>query len=110
MHVNAEQLQENIDAVALQSPTLAIKAVQLAILLDGPARLPRAMLGQLLSKEGDNPCLMSVLQMLVLRRLYMYETEHDDKHWALEVFQLRSQQSAISWATKKEGRGLQPIQ
>lgn len=91
LHVNTADLTDNVTDV-VESGSLAFKLIRIAQLLDGPGRIPKAAINELLKSEADNPCVMSVLLVLVLNRLYMYQTHHEDKHWAITTFDLAGEQ------------------
>ena len=52
--------------------------------------------------EATNSAVMGVLQLLMLQRLYAYETTHDDKDWAMEVFGLGGHRSGVEM--KQQGK------
>jgi predicted MPP superfamily phosphohydrolase len=86
--LRAKDLNDNILSVVQTNPTCANRLIKLAQELQHPSRLPRLEVDRLRRDEGTNPAVMGVLQLLVLQRLYMYETHHDDKDWAMGVFEL----------------------
>jgi hypothetical protein len=94
-HLSSPDLSDNIRDVVAKNPTLAYRLIEVSQKLDSPLDLPRLELNSLIKDEEDNPCVMSVLQMLVLQRMYMYETRYDDKDWALEVFGLSGRSNSI---------------
>jgi hypothetical protein len=87
-HVNSSDLIDNVDEVVNETESVALRLIRISQLLDGTGRLPKAALNEVIRREKANPCVMSVLQLLVLNRLYMYETHHEDKHWAISTFDL----------------------
>jgi hypothetical protein len=51
--------------------------------------------------EHDNPCVMSVLQMLILKRMYMYDINHEDKHWAISKFDLGPSRTKLEFSKER---------
>lgn len=94
-HVTSADLRDNVAEVIAASPSLALRLIEISQRLDGPGRLPQASMKAIIKTEHDNPCVMSVLQLLVLKRLYMYDTDHDDKDWAISTFQLGAASNRI---------------
>src|SRR5205807_2473723 len=89
--VKSSDLSENVQSVVEVNPTPAYRLIQLSQNLQRPGRLPRHSLNRLIREESENPAVMGVLQLLILHRLYMFDTDHDDKDWALSLFKLGSQ-------------------
>ena len=85
VHVTARAIASNVTDVMGTSPSCAYRLIRIAQNLQRPSRLPRLEIKKLVAEEGDNPCVMGVLQLLILNRMYMYETDHDDKDWALSI-------------------------
>lgn len=94
-HVTSADLHDNVAEVISAAPSLGLRLIEISQLLDGPGRLPQASIKAIIKTELDNPCVMSVLQLLVLKRLYMYDTDHDDKDWAISTFQLGAASNRI---------------
>jgi hypothetical protein len=86
--LRAKDLDDNIVKVVQSNPTCANRLIKLAQELQRPARLPKLEIDRLRREEDTNPAVMGVLQMLVLQRLYMFDVDHDDKDWAMGVFEL----------------------
>ena len=85
VHVTARAIASNVTDIMGTSPSCAYRFIRIAQDLQRPSRLPRLEIKKLVTEEGDNPCVMGVLQLLILNRMYMYETDHDDKDWALSI-------------------------
>lgn len=94
-NLRTRDLQDNISQVVSTNTTYANRLIKLAQELQRPTRLPRLEVEKLKREQENNPAVMSVLQMLILQRLYMYETDHDDKHWALSIFSLGGQRAGL---------------
>jgi hypothetical protein len=88
-------LDDNVARVIEENPTCAYRLIKITRELQNPSRLPRLEIDRLRREEETNPAVMGVLQMLILQRLYAYETDHDDKHWAMSVFELGGQRSGV---------------
>lgn len=95
--LRASALDDNILSVVQANPTCANRLIKLAQELQSPSRLPRLEIDRLRREEGTNPAVMGVLQFIVLQRLYMYETDHDDKDWAMGVFELGGNRSDLEF-------------
>jgi len=87
-HVTSSDLHDNVAEVISATPSIALRLIEIGQRLDNPGCLPQASIKAIIKTEHDNPCVMSVLQLLVLKRLYMYDTDYDDKDWAISTFQL----------------------
>ncbi len=86
--LTASELADNVDAVVGLAPSNANRLIRISQSLSKPTALPRVEIDSLMKSESENPCVMGVLQSLVLHRLYMYETRITDKDWAMSVFKL----------------------
>lgn len=105
--LRAKDLEDNILRVVQANPTCANRLIKLAQELQSPSRLPRLDIDRLRREQGTNPAVMGVLQMIVLQRLYMYETEHDDKDWAMGVFELGGNRSDLEF--KQQGASMKRL-
>ena len=94
-NLRTRDLEDNIAQVVSSNTTYANRLIKLAQELQRPTRLPRLEVDRLKREQETNPAVMSVLQVLILQRLYMYETDHDDKHWALSLFDLGGQRTNL---------------
>ena len=79
--ISSDDLAEDIDAAAKKVGTPAAKLIAAGVRLDSPRELPRSELRNLLADIKDDFIAMRVLQMLTLRRLYMFRTSEQDKQW-----------------------------
>lgn len=104
-HVGSKDISSNVNSVIGIGPTSAYQLIRLSQELQKPVRLPRLTINRLKKEEGDNVCVMGVLQLLVLQRMYMYETDYDDKDWAMTVFELGGNKTAIEMNGQKRGKG-----
>lgn len=94
-HLSSKEISNNISDVMGTSPTCAYRLIKLSQELQRPGRLPRLEITRLIRDEADNACVMGVLQLLITQRLYMYESDYDDKDWAVTIFRLGGQKNAI---------------
>lgn len=101
MHLSSKEISNNVSDVMGTSPTCAYRLIKLSQELQRPGRLPRLEITRLTRDEADNACVMGVLQLLVTQRLYMYETDYDDKDWAVSAFRLNGQKNAIEMKHQK---------
>lgn len=79
--ISSDELQEDIDSAARNIGSPAAKLIAAGVRLDSPRDLPRSELKSLLSEINSDFIAMRVLQMLTLRRLYMFRTTEQDKQW-----------------------------
>jgi predicted MPP superfamily phosphohydrolase len=106
-NLRTRDLEDNIASVVSENSTYANRLIKLAQELQRPARLPRIEIDRLKREQESNPAVMSVLQMLIWQRLYMYETDHDDKHWAMSLFELGGQRTNLEIHQMKPPKRLQ---
>ena len=95
MHVTAKAISSNVTDVMGINPSCAYRLIKIAQDLQRPSRLPRLEMKKLINEESDNPCVMGVLQLLVLKRMYVYETDFDDKDWAISTFEVGGNAKSI---------------
>jgi hypothetical protein len=100
-HLSSPDLSDNVDDVIRSNPTLAMQLIKISQQLSTEARLPQSAIKGIIRHEKDNPCVMSVLQLLVLQRLYMFDTEHDDKDWAISTFRLDGSSARIEFKDRQ---------
>lgn len=79
--ISSDELVEDIDSAAKKIGTPAAKLIAAGVRLDSPRDLPKPELRSLLADIKDDFIAMRVLQMLTLRRLYMFRTSEQDKQW-----------------------------
>lgn len=77
------------------------KLIAIGVKLDGPGRIPREI--EKLKDELDGDFIaLRVLQILVLRRLYMFRTDEADRQWlASKQFVGLQYQQSIEFKTRK---------
>jgi predicted MPP superfamily phosphohydrolase len=106
-NLRTKELDDNIVGVVEEHKTLANRLIKLSQELQRPNRLPRLEVDRLKREQESNPAVMSVLQLLILQRLYMYETDHDDKHWAMSLFELGGNRTSLEITQMKPPKRLQ---
>ncbi len=92
-HINSKYLSKQIEEIVTENPTSAYRLIWLGQALQTPRRLPRLELNRLINEQHENPCVMGVLQLFILERMYLFNTSFDDKDWALDVFKLKDRQT-----------------
>jgi hypothetical protein len=101
LHLTSRDLVGHVDEVIGINPNQAYRLIKIAQLLQHPGRLPRLEIDRIVRDEADNPCVMGPLQLLVLQRMYMYETDYDDKDWAASVFLLGGSSKSLELRHRK---------
>ncbi|MBD2222738.1 metallophosphoesterase [Calothrix sp. FACHB-1219] len=79
--VSSEDLLEDIRAAAGGIGSPAARLIATGVKLDSPARLPQREMEKLLDDFSGDFVATRVLQLLTLRRLYMFRTDERDKQW-----------------------------
>ncbi|SFQ41490.1 3',5'-cyclic AMP phosphodiesterase CpdA [Variovorax sp. OK605] len=105
-HLRSDALIGHVEEVVKANPTQAFKLIRIAQKLQSPQRLPRLEINRLVKDEKDNPCVMGPLQLLVFQRMYMYETEYDDRDWASSVFELGGAKTHVHGPARHRDRFL----
>lgn len=99
--ISSDDLLEDINVAAERIGTPASKLIALGVKLDGPGRIPREIERLSSALKGDF-IATRVLQILVLRRLYMFRTEEADRQWLASKGVIDLQyQHAIEYKTQK---------
>lgn len=103
--ISSDALQEDIDAAAKSLGTPASRLIALGVRLDGPGKLPRSELSQAVSDTQGDFMAARVLQLLTLRRLYMFRTTAQDQQWlaSQNVLDIKAQQ-AVAFRTRQTRR------
>ncbi len=79
--ISSDELQDDIDAASRSIDTPAARLISIGVRLDSPKDFPRSEMRNLLNEVKTDFIAMRVLQMLTLRRLYMFRTSERDKQW-----------------------------
>lgn len=79
--VSSDELLEDIRSAAQKIGTPSASLIATGVKLDGPGRLPKKEIENLLKEFSDDFIAARVLQLLILRRLYMFRTDERDKQW-----------------------------
>lgn len=107
--VNSDRLLEDIRDVVERRGALAFRLMEMSVLLDSPKTLPRHKLGALLEEVNTQPIAARLLNLMLLNRLYMFETSEADMQWLAKESGLRLDlQHAISYGAGRNQRLAQP--
>lgn len=100
--ISSDGLQEDIDTAAKKINSPAARLISLGTKLDSPKVIPRAEMKKLLNDSTTDLIASRVLQMLTLRRLYMFKTSSRDRQWLAseKILTLKSQE-VIEFTTVK---------
>lgn len=100
--ISSEALQEDIDTAARELNTAAARLIAVGARLDSPKDFPRTEMKKLLNEATTDFVASRVLQMLALRRLYMFKTSERDRQWLAseKLLDIKTQQ-AIEFRTRK---------
>lgn len=100
--VSSDDLLEDIRSAAKEVNSPAARLIATGVKLDSPGRLPIKELQRLMEDLESDFIATRVLQLLTLRRLYMFRTEISDKQW-LESKGLiaLARQQAVDYTTRK---------
>jgi len=92
--VSSDALQEDIEAAAKSLNSPAARLIALGVRLDGPGKLPRSDLSRAVDDTQGDFMAVRVLQLLTLRRLYMFRTSAQDQQWlaSQDVLDIKTQQ------------------
>lgn len=80
-NANGEKLLEHIEDTVSESKSLSFQLIELAVLLDSPKAIPRTKLSKLYKESDSDPVLKKIIHVLIMHRLYMFETERKDMQW-----------------------------
>lgn len=96
-NANSEKLLEHIEDTVLENETLSFQLIELAVLLDSPKAIPRSKLSKLYEKSGSDPVLKNIIHVLIMHRLYMFETDRKDMEWLSNNtdIDMKRQQTAV---------------
>lgn len=94
-------LRDDVEAVTKRVNTPAFDLIAVAICLDSGRGLPRAELRDLKRRVADDLVATRLLSLVVMYRLYMFETTDDDRIWVAREFGFghASRAAAIAAAT-----------
>lgn len=79
--ISADALSEDIDAAARKIGTPAARLIAIGVRLDSPNGLPQSQMRELMEETTSDFIAARVLQLLIVRRLYMFRTSEYDKQW-----------------------------
>lgn len=100
--ISSDELVEDIRSAAGSIGSPAARLIATGVKLDSPHRLPIKEMGRLLEDIKDDFVATRVLQILTLRRLYMFKTDEADRQWlaSKELIGLQHQH-AVEFQTRK---------
>ncbi|MFQ2570744.1 hypothetical protein ACK3Z8_05740 [Aeromonas caviae] len=78
---NSANLFEDIFHIVDDKKTTSYKMIRLAQLLDSPSAIPRGHIEEILKESKNNIFVKKILQIIVIKRLYMYRTAEADMQW-----------------------------
>lgn len=79
-------LRDDVEAVTHRANTTAFDLIAVAISLDSGNGLPRAELRDLKKRVADNLVASRLLSLILMYRLYMFETTDEDRIWVSREF------------------------
>ena len=85
---NSSSLQEDVKEVVHRAGTPAFKLIELGIALDSPRPIPRNMLKNLFNEVKNDLVARRVIQMMVVKRLYMFKTTERDMQWISQALDI----------------------
>lgn len=100
--ISSDVLTEDIAAAAKIVGTPAIRLIAIGAQLDSPNGLPQGQMQDLMKETSTDFIAARVLQLLTLRRLYMFRTSEHDKQWlaSQRLLDIRTQH-AIEYRTRR---------
>ena len=100
--ISSDDLLEDIRTASNGLGTPASRLIAVGVKLDGPGRIPHREIENLLEEVANDFIATRVLQILVLRRLYMFRTEESDRQWlaSKKIVDLQYQH-ALEFKTRK---------
>lgn len=78
---NSDSLSEDVRNVVDRKKTLAVKLIELLISLDSSRPIPRPQIKKLHLEAKGDVVATRLIQLMVLRRLYMFKTTEADMQW-----------------------------
>jgi hypothetical protein len=103
---SAQSLSEDVREVVRVGNTLALRLIELAVILDAPGTLPRQKIKQLQKDMRANPVGKMLLDMFLMNRLYMFRTAEKDMQWlASEIGLDLGAQHAITYIKRHHREG-----
>jgi hypothetical protein len=93
--INSRDLADDIRTAANSISSPAAQLIELAVRLDSPDPLPRALIKKLITETRTDIVGGNMVRLIVLERLYMFRADHEDKHWlgSLGIIELQKVKS-----------------
>jgi len=79
--VSSDDLREDIHAAVQKRNTVAFKVIELGVLLDSPARIPKSLIKTLKQEAQSDGIALRLINMFAIQHLYMFRTDEKDKQW-----------------------------
>lgn len=97
-NINTEHLMEDIHTVISNSENFSFKIIELCIKLDSPKPIPRALIEDILKSDDVNLLVYRLVNLMVITRLYMFDTTASDRTWldSQKIVPMK-QQNSISY-------------
>ncbi|TXI34258.1 MAG: hypothetical protein E6Q53_01655 [Candidatus Moraniibacteriota bacterium] len=103
--VNSESLREDIATTVKRLDSPAFRLIELGVLLDSAAPIPKEALLKTKEDTKAEAIPASLLNLLILRRLYMFRMPEKDKQWlAAKIDVDLASQHAVDFRTTKMKR------
>ena len=101
-----DRLRPTLDELVREKGSVAYRMVKMAVLLGGPAAIPREEIEVMVQELNDNPLGFQLLRDLASQRVYSYPMGYGDKQWLAQKlnFSMVGQREADS----DKGRRLLP--
>lgn len=80
-NANSDSLLEDVQSVVKKNGTNAFKLIEVGMRLDSPKSIGRPQLKQFIEAVEKDLIASRVVQLMVLNRLYMFETSEQDMQW-----------------------------
>ena len=100
--ISSDALIDDIETAAKAINSPASRLISVGVKLDGPGPLPRNDIRKLMEETSNDFIAKRVLQLMTLRRLYMFRTTEQDKQWlsSQDMLDIKAQH-AVEFRTRK---------
>jgi hypothetical protein len=100
--ISSDALLEDIDTAASIIDSPAARLIAVGVRLDSPGDLPLKEIKELIDETTSDFIATRVLQLMILRRLYMFRTTEKDKQWlsSKNMLDIKAQH-AVEFRTRK---------
>lgn len=105
MSVSADSLREEIRAAVLTENSIAFRLIEVGVILESATPIPRELLEKIKDDIGNEFLAFRILQLMVMRHMYMFKTTEGDKQWLLSKLGIEIRaQHVIDFKTRKSKR------